>query len=105
MSPWRICLDAGCSTLTRRTRCDEHERSLQLKRWADKPIARAVVEAAPWCVCRGSVDGCSRIHPGGQCNADTDLTADHALALANGGRNDGERRVLCRSCNSSRGKR
>jgi hypothetical protein len=33
----------------------------------------------------------------------TDLTADHLMPVARGGNEEGELRVLCRSCNSSRG--
>ncbi len=32
-----------------------------------------------------------------------DLTADHVLAVAAGGRQDGPLTVLCRSCNSAKG--
>ncbi|MGF2049613.1 HNH endonuclease, partial [Lactococcus lactis] len=45
--------------------------------------------------------GCPR-HPGTRCPATTDLTADHITPLAQGGSNHGPRRVLCRSCNSTK---
>lgn len=39
------------------------------------------------------------------CHSTQDLTADHIISLANGGRNELQNiQVLCRSCNSSKGK-
>lgn len=97
--PWRLCLSPGCGRLTRASRCDECERRRQETRWADKPIAAAVVAGSPICSC----EGCS-LHRG-PCGSTEDLTADHVVPLALGGRNDGERATLCRSCNSAKGKR
>jgi 5-methylcytosine-specific restriction protein A len=43
--------------------------------------------------------------PGYECppHPASDLTADHLLPVARGGNEESELRVLCRSCNSSRG--
>jgi len=52
---------------------------------ARRARARAQVAASPWCA---------------RCNATSDLTADHIVAIANGGDPDGPLQTLCRSCNS-----
>lgn len=70
--------------------CPTHRAERKQVRNADRPIAKAVVAASPKCA---------------RCRSTEDLTADHVLALANGGTNDGERQVLCRPCNSSKGAR
>jgi 5-methylcytosine-specific restriction endonuclease McrA len=101
VSPLRLCLHPGCGQLTTRSRCDEHEKPFKQERRRDRPIARAVVEAAPWCVCRAD---CAW-HRGRPCGETADLTADHVIPIAKGGTNDGERQVLCRKCGSSKGKR
>lgn len=92
--PWRLCLQAGCGTLTCASRCAVHEAERVAVRTADRPIARAVVAASPVCSCQG----CKR-HKG-PCGSTVDLTADHVVPLARGGSNAGERVVLCRSCNA-----
>lgn len=84
----RPCLQPGCGAVTSRSRCADHTAARKQVRNADRPIARAVVAAQPWCTI---------------CGATADLTADHLIPLAHGGTNHGPRRTLCRSCNSSRG--
>lgn len=95
-TPRRRCLD--CRSFTRNvTRCDVCTKKRKVVRNADIKIARAVVAAAPICVCTGKC----RWH-GSVCGATTDLTADHVIPLSKGGTNEGPRRVLCRRCNSRR---
>jgi 5-methylcytosine-specific restriction endonuclease McrA len=54
-------------------------------------LARQVIEEQPWCT---------------WCGATTDLTADHLVPRAQGGRNVRSNVVTaCRTCNSSRGGR
>lgn len=84
----RPCL--ACGRLSDRSYCPSHRIERKAVRNADRPIARAVVAASPVCA---------------RCGATEDLTADHVVALARGGSNHGLRRVLCRSCNSSKGAR
>jgi 5-methylcytosine-specific restriction protein A len=67
-----------CSTTTARGYGAEHQRR-----------ARAAIAAQPWC---------------SNCGATTDLTADHITPIAVGGDPLGPLRVLCRRCNSSRGR-
>jgi 5-methylcytosine-specific restriction endonuclease McrA len=93
----RLCLEPRCGHLTYGSRCADHERERQRNRWADKPIAAAVVAASPVCSCQG----CG-LHAGA-CNSTEDLTADHVVSLARGGNNQGKRAVLCRPCNASKG--
>ena len=82
------CLD--CRAICTGSRCPACTKARKKIRNADIPIARAQVAAQPWCV---------------DCGATTDLTADHVVPLARGGRNDGQRQTLCRSCNSRKGAR
>ncbi|WP_442864496.1 HNH endonuclease [Blastococcus sp. VKM Ac-2987] len=97
--PQRRCLD--CWKLTRNgSRCPPCTARRKAIRNADRPIARAVVAAAPVCVCTSDCPW----HRGKRtCGATTDLTADHVVPLSQGGTNEGPRRVLCRRCNSRRG--
>ena len=87
--PPRRCLDCGSPT-TSGSRCIRCQRAVKAVRNADRPIARAVVAASPVCA---------------KCGATDDLTADHVIALANGGTNHGPRQTLCRPCNSRKGAR
>jgi 5-methylcytosine-specific restriction endonuclease McrA len=91
------CLD--CGRISQGSRCPAHRSERKAIRNADRSIARAVVEAHPSCQCTG----CG-LHEGA-CLATEDLTAEHVVPLAAGGTNEGERRTLCRRCNSSKGAR
>lgn len=82
----RRCL--GCSTLIASgSYCARCTRAAKKVRNADRRIAAAVVAASPRC---------------GRCGTTEDLTADHVIPLAKGGRNTGPRQVLCRPCNSKK---
>lgn len=86
----RLADGKHCGELSLATYCPTHARARKRVRNADRAIARAVVAASPVCA---------------RCGAAEDLTADHVVPLARGGTNDGERQVLCRPCNSSKGSR
>ena len=93
--PRRRCLDfgaGGCEGWVSgaSSRCEACRRRRRAVRDADRQTARKVVEASPVCV---------------GCGATDDLTADHVVPLARGGRHDGHRQVLCRPCNSRKGAR
>ena len=97
--PWRICLGCGAPA-ENASRCPACRAVAKRIRNADQPIAKQVVAQSPICSCKG----CS-VHPYSACGATQDLTADHVVPLARGGKNTGRRRTLCRSCNSARGAR
>jgi 5-methylcytosine-specific restriction endonuclease McrA len=85
----RHCLD--CHRLTSGTRCAACERRYRLA-YNTRPAkarARATIAASPRCE---------------QCGSTRDLTADHLIPVTDG-HGKGPLRVLCRSCNSSRGSR
>lgn len=87
--PQRRCLD--CGRLTRLgSRCESCRRAAKRYRNADRARARRIVADSPVCA---------------RCGATDDLTADHVVELADGGRHDGDRVTLCRSCNSKKGNR
>jgi len=100
--PRRRCLEPRCPQMAKPgcSRCVDHEAARKKIRNADTKIARAVVAAAPVCVCTRAC----RWHPapGRPCGATSDLTADHVIPLSLGGTNEGPRQVLCRACNSSK---
>lgn len=100
----RPCIQ--CGVLTSDTRCAEHRRQQQQRKrqrrpysWREQQRRKAAVDA--WVAERGYV--C----PGWQREShwSTDLTADHIQAVADGGSEDGPLVVLCRPCNSRKGKR
>lgn len=83
------CLDCGARCASSRclacARRLEHSSPYNTSRKRSR--ARATIKAQPWC----SICGSTR-----------DLTADHIIAVADGGI-DGPLRTLCRSCNSRLG--
>lgn len=95
------CLD--CGTLSQRTRCPKCSAAqLQAKRvcrpytYTERKRRAAAVAAhraahGDWC------PGWGR-----PAHASSDLTADHTLAVAAGGREDGPLSVLCRVCNGAK---
>jgi 5-methylcytosine-specific restriction endonuclease McrA len=104
VSPVRLCIEQGCSQQTTGTRCPEHAKAKQRKRWASRANAAATVAAAPVCGCRGC-SACG-IHPGTVCGATEDLTADHTTPISRGGSNERSNlRTRCRRCNGARGNR
>jgi 5-methylcytosine-specific restriction enzyme A len=103
----KLCAEAYCPQPTTRTRCAEHERQAERVKAARRPTMRTYAETKRraeavavhvaaygwWCPGWGDQPP----HPS------RDLTADHAVAVAAGGPEDGPLRVLCRPCNSRRG--
>jgi 5-methylcytosine-specific restriction enzyme A len=93
MSPAkRPCLT--CGKPSSGSYCAEHGRrpSRQWRGYGNDwyRAVRAAIAAQPWC---------------SKCGATEDLTGDHVLAVARGGVSDASNiQVLCRSCNSSKGK-
>lgn len=110
--PLRPCLglpdQPPCTRLTPATRCPDHARAVeaghtQAKR-ARRPYAKAELTRRAAAVSAWRA-GYGDVCPGWQRepHASTDLTADHRVAVANGGAEDGPLDVLCRSCNSRKG--
>jgi 5-methylcytosine-specific restriction enzyme A len=110
--PPRPCLD--CQQLsTNGSRCPQCERArartTQRRKRVTRPDNATAAEkrrraaaVAEWR--SGNGDWC----PGWGDRAphpSTDLTADHLRAVAAGGTEGGELRVICRACNSARGAR
>ena len=96
----RVCAEPGCPCLIATgSRCNEHRRESPtgLARTKAERNRRARVVSA-WVAEHGWVcPGWQRPeHPS------QDLTADHIVPVARGGI-DGPLRVLCRSCNATRG--
>jgi hypothetical protein len=89
----RPCIVEGCQLLTRRTRCDGHERIHQAKRNARRPQyqgtwqadSRRARKAEPWCHCTRPGHG-----HGPLCAVTTNLTLDHDTGT-----------VECKRCNSA----
>ncbi|SKF61371.1 Uncharacterised protein [Mycobacteroides abscessus subsp. abscessus] len=98
----RVCAEPNCPTLIPKAgRCPAHRidspTTYQRSNPERKRRARAVAEHVArlgW-VCPGY---------GVPAHESRDLTADHVLAVANGG-GDGALAVLCRPCNSRKGAR
>jgi 5-methylcytosine-specific restriction enzyme A len=112
--PLRLCLglrgDPPCGTLTDApgSRCPDHQRRLDTLVTRDKrrrrPYSRAELDrraaaVAEWIAQRGY--WC----PGWGVpeHQAADLTADHVIAVAAGGPEDGPLTVLCRACNGRKG--
>ena len=90
-----------CGSLSPESRCAAHRivRSSSTARgygskW--QRIAKEQIKAVPWCECQG----CGLHY--GPCNAESDLTSDHVVPLAEGGTADHGTQTLCRRCNSSK---
>ena len=92
--PARPCLSPGCPAVTRTgSRCPAHQINRHQRGYGNDwyRLSKAAIAAQPWC---------------SRCYATTDLTADHIIPLHRGGQGVPENvRVLCRSCNSSKGAR
>lgn len=106
----KACNQPGCPELQYEPRCPEHTRDNNRHRRATTPTkiheptdrarrARAVAAHRKlhgnWC------PGWEH-HPPHHAS---DLTADHVIAIANGGHPQGELIVRCRSCNSAKSNR
>ena len=104
-----ICLEPGCGkVVTSGSRCPVHQHELEMRmdrargtrsergydsRW--RRLAKEAIAAHPWC---------SRC--GMQGSASNPLTGDHKVPLARGGASVMDNVVvLCRRCNSRKGKR
>lgn len=104
--PLRLCLD--CGRRTSNTRCPgctrRHELTGKRARRPDRTHAERLRRAA---AVHAHLDRWGYICPGWQRPAHPahDLTADHVLPVAAGGREDGPLTVLCRSCNGAKGAR
>lgn len=99
----RRCIEPGCTTLTRVTRCELHERLYRRGVQSHyigpyRQARQAVLEAEPWC---HTEPECPYPDRGTPMNP---LTADHVVPIADGGSYD-QLTVLCRRCNSSKGAR
>lgn len=88
--PPRLCLQPGCPNLVRNAvRCPDHARPNTAARGygsAWQSLSREARDLQPWCT---------------DCGAEDDLTADHLRWPATS-LDDVE--VVCRPCNSRRGK-
>jgi len=99
----RRCIDGG-ELIASGTRCAAHQAQRKRIRNADRPAAKAAVAhhlATVGPICPGWQRPAHQVDP-------AELTADHVVAIANGGRGfhaGDPAEVLCRSCNSSKGKR
>jgi hypothetical protein len=93
----RVCLESGCPTLTRGTRCRDHERAKDKARGTRQERGYdATFEAqlkAP-----GYVNATHCAECGGPFTQDNPKTGGHSVAIRNGGRGS---RILphCRRCN------
>ena len=99
----RQCVEPGCSTLTRLTRCPLHHRLHERQRaqpYQDqiyRQARRAALDAEPWC---HTAPSCPYPDRGTPANP---LTADHIVPLAWGGRNvRSNMQTMCRACNSAK---
>jgi len=106
--PLRTCLD--CGTITTGNRCPSHRRAqghaaLSTKRdrrpYTSAERTRRAAAVTAWVNANGWV--CPGWHR--DPHPSRDLTADHTLAVAAGGSEDGPLGVLCRSCNSRKNNR
>jgi hypothetical protein len=107
--PLRLCLD--CGVIAEGSRCPQHAAERERQRTSAKRQRRPAADQAErarraavvdeWVRTRGYVCPGWRREP----HASVDLTADHVVAVAAGGREDGELGVLCRACNGSKGAR
>lgn len=94
----RPCLD--CGRPTSGSRCPAHQRDYERRRGtpaergydkAWRALVANAISLTPWCC---------------ECGSTDDLTGDHIVPLSKGGRSVASNvRVLCRSCNSSKGGR
>lgn len=105
--PLRSCLT--CGTPGAGTRCRKCKAAHQRAKDAKRPLRRTHAEQQRR---RQAVADHVAVHgwlcPGDETHAShpcDDLTADHIMPVAAGGREDGPLRVLCRSRNSARGVR
>jgi 5-methylcytosine-specific restriction endonuclease McrA len=76
-----------CGQRTKGSYCAACARKRRAIYDRDRNSSAAIVRASPRCA---------------KCGSTTDLTADHIIPISEGGAG-GPRRVLCRTCNSSRG--
>jgi 5-methylcytosine-specific restriction protein A len=105
----RPCLDCGRLTPSG-TRCADCERpraratqrgKRQVRPYSSREKRRRAAAVTEWRATYGDVcPGWER-----EAHPSSDLVADHIVAVAAGGAESGPLRVLCRSCNSSRGAR
>jgi 5-methylcytosine-specific restriction protein A len=103
--PMRPCLT--CGRLSPASRCPTHARTAEAARtrrkrvvrpytWTEQQRRKHAVDdhvAQHGYVCPGYRRPAHESH---------DLTADHVVAVANGGAESGELQVLCRACNSAK---
>ena len=88
------CRRVGCTAHPRR----EWQRQRERRPMTNREIVRRRQTVQEWREAHG--DWCP------QCGRyGVELTADHVVPVGAGGSEDGPLRVLCRSCNSSRGAR
>lgn len=103
--PTRPCLD--CGRLSSGSRCPDHARVIARR------TTRAKRQRRPYTAAerdrRAAAVAAHRATYGDWCpgwrrpaHYATDLTADHVVAVAAGGREDGALGVLCRPCNGAK---
>lgn len=97
-----------CSTPTRGSRCPDcqrpRDRQALTRKRAARPYTSAMRRARAAAVHRHRA-AYGDICPGWKReeHASADLTADHPVAVADGGAEDGPLEVLCRACNAAKG--
>lgn len=98
----RLCLDCGQVT-SRRMRCASCERAREHERYRQRPHYRHGWAATRDAMLRAWREQYGDVCPGWRRppHAATDLTVDHVIPRST----RGGLRVLCRSCNSTRGAR
>lgn len=105
----RPCLTCGTLTGNRSGRCDQHERATARARH------NTAYDSREWRERRDATLAAYRAQHGNACpgwgepahlaGISNPLTADHPVALADGGTHDQALTVLCRRCNSRKGAR
>lgn len=105
----RVCSEPGCPTLSDRPRCPKHQAQVDRHQRRTTPTK---VNRGPDIQRRAAAVAAHRATRGDWCpgferspHASADLTADHVHDQQAGGAWDGELEVMCRSCNSRKGRR
>jgi len=105
VSPVRRCLEPGCGTLSKESRCPKHRKQHEQERRG------GIKSGWEWTAIKDRVkrrDGyrCTELIDGKRCGSSIDLEVDHEIPLEEGGTNDDENlRTRCRDCHLRRHRR